>query len=232
MSIWFVTPAWKRAALSAVVFDQRLDVIRFLAEHGIEAYQVVIADDENLDLAHERGFQVLRHPNVVSDKFNEGMAYAGKRGAEWIVPIGSDSWIDPSYFLGLYRGLVRTSQFYCHVEATRLGEARVRKRGGAGPYVLPRSILERVGFRPAKPGLMRAVDSSTLAGLEAVGQLDFRPFHRHPFQYVGFRVEPYITSYASLMRLHGVREHADPWAILAQHYPPALVERAREVVCA
>jgi len=60
----------------------------------------------------------------------------------------------------------------------------------------------------------------------------FRPFHRHPYQYVGFRVEPYITSYESLMRLWGVREHGDPWGILARHYPADLVEQARLVLTA
>lgn len=227
MTLWFVTPAWKRFALTAVVLDQRLDVMQALAEQGIEARCVVIADDNNLDLARERGFDIVEAPNVVSDKFNSGMAYAGEQGAEWIVPIGSDSWIDPDYFMGLHRGVTRTSQFYCHVTADLLGEARIRKVGGAGPYVFHRSVLEPSGFRPAQSGLMRHVDSSTLAGL---GPLIFRPFHRHPFQYIGFRQEPYITSYASLMRLHGVREHTDPWAILARHYPEPLVARAREVL--
>jgi hypothetical protein len=219
-------PAWQRFALSAVVFDQRLDVIRSLAAHNIDAACVVIADDANLDLARERGFDTVEAPNVVSDKFNDGMEFAGKHGAEWIVPIGSDSWIDPAYFVGLQRGYTRTGQYYCHVTPDKLGEARVTRRAGAGPYVLHRSLLTRSGFRPAKPGLMSHVDSSTLAGLATT----FRPLHLHPYQYVGFRVEPYITSYGSLMRAWGVREHDDPWAILAQHYPADLVDRARSVM--
>lgn len=229
MTIWFVTPAWQRYDLSAVCFDQRKHVIDTLASRGIEARCVVIADDANLDLARARGFDTVDAPNVVSDKFNDGMEYAGRNGATWIVPIGSDSWIDPDYFLGLHEGVVRTGEFYCHVTADKLGESRVRKVGGAGPYVFHRSVLKRVGFRPAAPGLMRRVDSSTLKGL---GPLPFRPFHRHPYQYVGFRVEPYITSYESLMRLWGVREHGDPWGILAKYYPAELVEQARLVLTA
>ena len=229
MSLWFVTPAYQRFDLTAVCLDQRLAVARYLAPYGIEVRCVVVADDDNLDLARERGMDTVEAPNVVSDKFNAGMAYAGEHGAAWIVPIGSDSWIDPQYFLGLHKGTVRTSQWYCHVEADRLGEARVRKRGGAGPYVFPRRVLEPVGFQPATAGLMRHVDSSTLAGL---GPLTFRPFHRHPFQYIGFRVAPYITAYDSLMRLHGVQEHPKPWDLLRSYYPPELVERARQVVTA
>lgn len=225
MTLWFVTPAHRRYELSAVCLDQRLDVIARLAEHGIEARCVVVANDENLDLARARGFETVEAPNVVSDKFNAGMEYAGRHGAEWIVPIGSDSWIDPRYFLGLHTGVTRTGQVYCHVTADRLGEAKVRRKGGAGPYVLHRRLLEPVGFRPAAPGLMSRVDSSTLAGLAR--RPDFRPYHLHPFQYIGFRGEPHITPYESLMNAWGVREHTDPWDVLALHYPPELVERAR-----
>jgi hypothetical protein len=225
--IYFVTPAWQRFALSEVVFDQRLDVIHRLAEAGIDARCVVIADDENLDLARARGFDTVEAPNVVSDKFNAGMEFAGKHGAEWIVPIGSDSWIDPAYFLGLRAGTTRTGQLYCHVTADRLGEARVRHPAGAGPYVFHRSLLEPSGFRPAKLGLMRRVDSSTVAGL---GPIKWLPYHLHPYQYVGFRVKPFITSYETLMRRWGVAEHDDPWAILARHYPADLVERARSAL--
>jgi hypothetical protein len=226
--IALVSPAYRRFELSAVVFDQRLDLMRSLGAKGIEVRQIVVADDANLDLARERGFTTIEAPNVVSDRFNAGMGRAGEMGADWIVPIGSDSWLDPHYLTGLYGGVVRTSEWYCHVTAERLGEARVRRRPGAGPYVIARRYLEPVGFRPAKPGLMRHVDSSTIAGL--AGAPRFGYFHRHPFQYVGFRVAPYITSYASLMKAWGVREHDDPWTILGRHYPADLVERARRVM--
>ena len=53
MSVWFVTPAWRRYELSAVCFDQRAAVIKTLAAAGIEAHCVVIADDGNLALGTE-----------------------------------------------------------------------------------------------------------------------------------------------------------------------------------
>jgi hypothetical protein len=52
----------------------------------------------------------------------------------------------------------------------------------------------------------------------------------HPFQYVGFRGTPHITTYRALMSMWGVREHPDPWTILARHYPIDLVDRARAVL--
>lgn len=232
MKLYFVTPAWQRKGLSAVVFDQRLDVIRVLRDQGLDARCVVIADDANAQLAEERGFDVIVRPNDgLSDRFNDGIEFAGRAGADWIVPIGSDSWIDPAYFASLHSATVRTSELYCHVTAKRLGQARIRNRPGVGPYVFPRWTLEPSGFRPAKPGLMRSVDSSTITGIEiATGPLPFRRIHLHPYQYIGFRLAPFITSYDGLMAKWGVREHKDPWAILAQHYPQLLVNRAREVL--
>ena len=110
MSVWFVTPAWRRFALSAVCFEQRRRVIDELAAHGIEAHCVVVADDRNLALAREAGFETVKRDNRwLGSRFNDGIEYAGLHGAEWIVPIGSDSWIDPAYFLPGWDGAVERS---------------------------------------------------------------------------------------------------------------------------
>src|ERR1051325_10020747 len=99
-SLWFVTPAWQRYELSAVCFDQRLLVMDALRAAGVEAQCVVVADDENLDLARERGFARVEQDNEwLRRRFNDGIEYAAYQGATRIVPIGSDSWIDPDYLL-------------------------------------------------------------------------------------------------------------------------------------
>lgn len=104
MTIWFVTPAWQRYELSELCFDQRRHVIDSLAEQGIAAKCVVIADDGNLDLARDRGFEVVAQDNQwLGRKFNDGMEYAFRNGASRVVPIGSDSWIDPAYFMPMTR---------------------------------------------------------------------------------------------------------------------------------
>jgi len=210
-SVWFVTPAWQRFELTAVCLDQRL---------------AVIADDANLDLARERGFDTVERDNEwLGRRFNDGMEYAGRNGADWIVPIGSDSWIDPAYFVPLLApGYIRTSGLYCAVTAERMAELKVRSGRGAGPYVFNRDHLAPSGFRPAQDDLRKGIDGSTIRG---VGQANWRWRNLHPFQYIGFRGNPHITSYGKLHKRWGVREHDDPWAILAKHYPAELVERAR-----
>jgi glycosyltransferase involved in cell wall biosynthesis len=229
VSIWFVTPAYRRYGLSAVCFDQRVEVIRALAAQGVEAHCVVVADDGNLDLAKARGFHVVRRNNEwLGRKFNDGMEYAGRHGAEWIVPIGSDSWIDPAYFLPLPEAGTRTSVAYCVVEATRLAVLEVRDAKGAGPYMFTRDQLEPCGFRPAADELPRHVDQSTVRGIaRTVGPIDWRPRTVHPYQYIGLRGRPYLSSYGYLRGHWGVAEHGNPWQILARHYSPALVARAK-----
>lgn len=225
MSLWFVTPAWQRYELSGICFEQRARVIDTLAAEDIEAHCIVVADDENLDLARAVGFDTVERDNEwLGRKFNDGIEYAGFHGATWIVPIGSDSWIDPAYFLPMPERGTRTSHLYCAVTDERLGELRVTSPSGVGPYMLHRSQLLRSGFRPARDDIGRYIDSSTIKGLDAPPDWRFRDVH--PYQYVGFRGEPHLTSYERLMARWGVAEH-DPWPILARYYPVDLVQRAR-----
>jgi hypothetical protein len=227
MILYFVTPAWQRFALSAVCFDQRLEVIAALAKRGIEAHCVVIADDENLELARARGFDTVERDNEwLGRKFNDGIEYAGTHGADWIVPIGSDSWIDPAYFVRIPRRAARTSRKYAVVTADRIAELTV-ERGGAGPYILPAAALRRSGFRPSDDQLKRGVDGSTLQGL---GPVTWTYRDLHPLQYIGFRGTPHLTTYDRLWQHWGVFESDDPWNQLAEHYSPALVDAARKAL--
>ena len=230
MTLWFVTPAWRRYDLTAVCLDQRARVIETLAQHGIEARCVVVADDENLDIARGLGFDTVERDNEwLGRRFNDGIEYAGAHGASRIIPIGSDSWIDPAYFLPLpTRQFTMTASSYAVVAVDRMAELQVDDTKGVGPYVFPRFAFRRSAFRPAKDEITYGVDSSTVKGIHM--RLRWKRQDVHPLQYVGFRGVPFISSYAGLYAKWGVREHRDPWAKLAQHYPLDLVERARAVL--
>lgn len=228
--LWFVTPSWRRFALSAVCFEQRRQVIDELASMDIEAHCVVVADDENLELARAAGFDTLEQNNEwLARRFNDGMEYAGKHGADVVVPVGSDSWVQADYFAPLPAdGAVRTSTYLCTVTRDRLAHLEIKPNHGGGPYMLHRAQLERSGFRPAKDLINRNIDRSTVNGLAGEVVWELRDLNR--FQHVSFRGEPHLTTYAKLWYYWGVEEHRDPWQQLAEHYAPALVEAARVAI--
>lgn len=231
-SVWFVTPAWQRFALTAICLEQRKRVIERLAAHQIEARCVVIADDQNLDTARALGFDTVERDNeFLGRRFNDGMQYAGEHGAEWIVPIGSDSWIDPAYFLPLPNSdQTRTSPLYSAVTATHIAELRAKDAKGVGPYMFHRSLLEGCGFRPANDLLHRSIDRSTVAGINQ--PINWVEYNLHPYQYVGFRGFPHISPYNLLVEKLGVAEHEHPWIVLSAYYPDDLVSRVAKVLTA
>jgi len=232
MTIWFVTPAWRRYEITRVCLEQRRRVIDKMNQWGHEAYCVVVADDANLDTAREFGFSTVEQDNDwLGRKFNDGIEFAVRNGAKWVVPIGSDSWIDPWYFRELppdNPGVVRTSQLYAPVEANRLAVLRVGgDKNPAGPHMFHRDLLAKRNARPMPDRINRNTDSNTLRAL--------RPFRWQmqtvqPLQYIGFRVKPFITKYEDLWAAWGEVEYEDPWERLAQYYDADLVERAKEIM--
>ena len=228
-SLWFVTPAWQRIALTAVCLEQRKRVITQLSRNGVEAHCVVVADDDNLDTARDLGFDVVEQNNDwLGRKFNDGIEYAARHGADWIVPIGSDSWVDPWYFIPLPKpSVTRSSAMYAAVTADRIGYLNVANPNNpAGPHLIHRSRLPD-SLRPAREDLNRFIDSSTLHGLYGI---EWEFVDLHPLQYIGFRGKPHLTPYERLWNAWGVRESTNPWAELATKYPLSLVARARECV--
>jgi hypothetical protein len=225
VSVWFVTPAWERFALTRVVLEQRRRVVAFLAERGVRAGCVVVADDANADTAEELGFDTVRVPNyALGRRFNDGIEYAARQGADWIVPIGSDSFLDPAYVYPLPDlRVMRTSHMYAIAEPGRLGQLRIRSASGVGPYMIPRTHLPR-SLRPANDWKKKGIDKSTLLGLR-------HGLHRevvdlHPWQYVGFRSQPQMNSYDKLYGRLGVAEEYEVAERLSEYYPLSLVERA------
>lgn len=229
MSVWFVTPAWQRYAISDLCFAQRRWTMDRLAAVGIESECVVVADDHNLVLARAHGFQTLERDNAwLGRRFNDGIEYAASQGATWIVPIGSDSWIAPAYIDPLPdESLTRTSTLYALLARTKLAELQI-PGDGVGPYMIHRDRLPR-SKRPSVDGLASGVDNSTLAGLRDV-RWEVRDLH--PLQYVALRAAnaPQLHSYRTLYRRFGVREHRAGWDRLTSIYPPELVKATRRLL--
>lgn len=243
MSLWFVTPAWQRYELTAVCLEQRRRAIEELRAVGIDAYQVVIADDENLDIARSVGAAIIECPNFASDgdtilgrRWNLGTEFAAREGAEWFVQIGSDSWIDPAFFVPLLDpdGPTLTSTTYAAVLPNRIACLSVSPKAlehAAGPYVFHRSLLEASRFAPCEERSL-FTDTSTVAGIERSNgrRIEWQTRDVQRFQYVGFRMAPLMTTYKALKRRWLVRESLRPWELLRLFYPEDLVEQARLVM--
>ncbi|MGH2454711.1 MAG: hypothetical protein ACRDHD_00410 [Candidatus Limnocylindria bacterium] len=197
-------------------------MIDVLALRGIEARCVVVADDDNLTLARSNGLDTFERDNRwLGRKFNDGIEYALAHDAQWVVPIGSDSWIDPIYFQALMPGNPRSGRSYAIVEADRMLVVSIEH---VGPHVLPRHLFERSGPRPAKEQIRRGFDRSLL---NAIGPVHWEMVDFHPLQYVGFRGERHITTYTKVRKFAGGSERFEPWRELAEYYDPDLVEQAQ-----
>lgn len=171
MRLLFVMPAHGRVGLAAICMAQLRRTCDALCGHGIHASCVVVADDENLDTAALNGFGTVRRNNhFLARKYNDGIQLAfdpehNPRPADYVVPIGSDDWVDHELFLSL--PAADTVLGFRHVafvneDASEIAETRLAYEAGVGIRVYPRDLLEPTGYRPADEDRKRACDTSIL----------------------------------------------------------------------
>jgi hypothetical protein len=196
---------------------------------GITANVVVVADDENLDLADWFGFYGLERPNVLGLKLNDGFALAADQGADWICFCGSDNWMHPDVFdrlAGLDGSRVLAGRQEAVVDLAS-GRMRVLRVGypGTAPWLIPRALLEPLRFRPVGDDKTRAIELALVLGMGHPGFLFDDP---NRVARVDFKSDVGLTTYAGVAHL-GPREEDDPWTELGKHYPDDLVGMARDL---
>ena len=233
--LWFVVPAHGREQLTKVCLRQLARTCDALRDFEIEASAVVVADDGNLDAADEVGFATVRRDNEqLGRRFNDGYQLAcdpdyNPRPVEYVVPCGSDDWVDPQIFarlpppdtIGVFHRLAMVDE-----TRTRLAQLHITYRGGAGVRVIPAGLLARVGYRPAEEDRKRAVDTSTVVRLTRLtGKLPkMVALDVHPLQIVDWKSpSAQLNSYESL-RGYCREETTDPFESLAAHYPAEALE--------
>ena len=238
-SLWFVVPAHGRAKLARICLTQLRETCDRLTEHGIPATAVVIADDENLRTAKRLGFGWVRRDNRwLSRKFNDGIQLAcdrhhNRRPADFVVPLGSDDWVDWRLFTDLPAG--RTMFGFQHMSFVRedgleLTTRKVDYEGGCGIRIYPRVVMQSVGFRPADEDRKRGCDTSILVNLHRAKALR-RIEHRSsdPLQIVDWKSpDDQVTSYGEIEARHRSSLKGDPFELLAGRYPDAALEQMRD----
>jgi hypothetical protein len=169
-TLWFVVPAHGRVELTAVCLRQLAGTCDDLAGYGIRASAVVVACDENLETARDLGFGAVERDNdFLGRRFNDGFQAACREGVDFAVPCGSDDWVDAAWAAA---ELPDDGEVLCSRELSMVSEdgqflsrLRVGYEGGHGVRIIPRSLLERMGGRPAEEFRRRAIDASTLRRL-------------------------------------------------------------------
>lgn len=251
MRIVFVSAAWRRFAVTRLALAQREHLCGELAGRGHEATCVIVADDRNLDIAREFGFVGLWQSNEwLGRKFNDGIEYACRElDADYVVFLGSDDWCHIDLFdrlpepeplmrmptdeepvvvwSGAPEAVTGREIAIVNMETGRLRRCTNQGRSGVIPWVMPRRMFGKCGFRPILERQQRGIDFSLVSGL------GYQPAwvwtDPHDLCRVDFKTSVNLTAYedASDQRGYGPEEH-DPWTALAERYPAHLCDMARE----
>lgn len=249
MKVLFIVPAEGRLDMSRVCLGQLKRTCVWLEQAGIEAQALVIAHDENLDIAYSLGLQrFLCAPNsLLGRKFNNGYEHAHQAGYSHCVPMGSDDWLDPAW---LVSALLQEPEG--HVVAPRRWTAvhedghlampmHMTHDGGLGIRVIPTALLEPLGYRPCHEDKRRGIDQSTWRQLQKAhgGRCPIVYRDEHDLQLVdwkshGMQLNTFQRS-GVWSDLH-LEPYPTPWDELVHHYGPdavgemRLLHRARTAV--
>ena len=238
-SLWFVVPAYGRVELARICLTQLRRTCDRLEQEGIRASAVVVADDENLDTARDLGFAWVRRDNrFVSRKFNDGIQLAmdrdyNRRPADYVVPCGSDDWVDWRLFVDLPQGRTMVGfqrMSFVREDGRELTTRRIDYEGGCGIRIYSRAVMASVGFRPADEDRKRGCDTSILVNLTKAGALrriEHRPVD--PLQIVDWKSKQHqVTSYAEIAARHRSDTNANPFQVLAGRFPDEALADMRE----
>lgn len=226
-SLWFVMPAHGRVQLAEICIRQLRRTCDALKSEGIDATAVVVADDENFDTARRFGFgAVTRDNQFVSRKFNDGIefAFTNPRPADYVVPIGSDDWVDHRIFLNLPASDTVVGfkwMSFVREDAAEISAKHIDYPGGAGIRIYPRALMAPLGFRPADEDRYRGCDTSILYNLQQHHGDKLRVEHRHLHerQIVDWKTpDEQLNPYEALGRHRG-KAATDPFRELAGIYP-------------
>ena len=246
-----VSPAWRRYEVTRLVLAERRWLCDRLAERGWHATSVVVADDENLEIAREYGFDTVEMGNDdLGAKFNAGYRHAAKEGADVFVHVGSDDWVHPDVFGILadvdlekppspvpspgrpvvYRrapqAVGQRRIAVVHLADGVLRQCRVLGNYGCIPWLIPRGALAPSKFAPIQPGLGRGIDGALVRGMASRPNWVFQD--AQPEWCVDFKTDLNLTPYRWLADSIGDGPDLDAWETLAGWYPADLVAMARD----
>ena len=234
-SLWFVCPVHGRTRLAQICLTQLRRTCAALEANGVDASAVVVGDCDLLGFAADLGFATVRRDNrFLSRKFNDGIQLAldkryNPRPADYVVPVGSDDWVDWQLFIELPspRTMVAFPRMsFVSEDGLELKAVKLDYPGGSGIRVWPRQALRSVDFRPADEDRVRGCDTSMLVNVQranpnlVIEHRDTDPRQIVDWKTAGANVNPYETV-ANRWRGSSM---GDPFDALAGMYPEHALE--------
>ena len=242
-TLWFVVPVHGRIELTKICLRQLRRTCDALYEDGVAASAVVVSDSftlGELDVIGLRFGWVVRANDYTSAKFNDGIQLAtdpryNPSPVEYVVPCGSDDWLDHRLFTeplpdqNTIFGFQHMS--FVREDGKEISAPKLNYNGGAGIRIIPRALLEPLGYRPADEDRMRGCDTSIISNIYRVNpDVEVKHWHLHDRQIVdwktpGNQLNPYkdVTS----IHGHGNNSSDDPFTDLADFYPDEALQEMR-----
>ena len=232
-SLWFVMPVHGRQELARICMRQLRRTCDRLIEQGVEASAVVVGLD-NLETARELGFATVRRDNqYLSRKFNDGIQLAcdpryNPRPADYVVPVGSDDWVDWKLFHNLpgpdtMVGFPNMS--FVREDGAELTAVRLDYPGGSGIRIWPRSLMKRLGYRPALESLKRGCDTSILVNVQREVGCLIEHRESDPRQIVDWKTAgENVNAYLTVTTRWRSEPLGDPYDALRDMYPADALE--------
>jgi hypothetical protein len=237
-SLWFCVPVFGRIELASICLRQLRRTCDALIEAGVDASAVVVGDE--MDLAElrpdELGFGEVERDNAfTSAKFNDAIQLAtdpeyNPRPADYVVPCGSDDWVDWRLFVKLPKpdtiiGFQRVG--FVREDGREISTHHISYPGGAGIRIYPQEIVAAIGHRPADEDRRRGCDTSILTNVRRVLRHEVHVHHRylHDFQIVDWKTEgEQLNTLAYVSRHFRPLAVADPFEVLRGVYPDEALE--------
>lgn len=198
---------------------------------------MLVGERGDLDALPDLGFgEIERDNRFLSRRFNDGIQLAtdpsiNARPADFVVPCGSDDWIDHRILHALPEqnelvGFQRMS--FVREDGQEISSAFIDYPGGCGIRIYPRELMAALDYRPADEDRPRGCDTSILTNLRRVHR-NLRIMHadRHDRQIVDWKSPAeQLNSYEDVGRRRR-QAIADPFAALADMYPADALEEMR-----
>jgi hypothetical protein len=158
--LWFVVPVHGRLPLAKICLRQLRRTCDALDEAGVKASAVVISSAlqlKELDPLSLRFAAVERDNSYLSRRFNDGIQLAtdpkyNSDPVDYVVPCGSDDWVDYRLFLEPLPAPDTVQGFQClsvvREDGKEIAAVNLNYEGGAGIRIIPRELVAPLGYRP------------------------------------------------------------------------------------